>query len=132
MQNRGLPGGRNRGPRSEEPGGPIRAAQPEAARCRGLPGVRERRRRVGRAEGAMLSRAGIRARPGLGLLQVRGTRAGGEGTGRAPRSGGAHVGKVRVADAVGAGRRDLGWGHQEKGNGVEGLGAVGGNWAGMG
>lgn len=49
----------------------MRAAQPEAARRRGLPGVRERRRRVGRTEGAMLSRAGIRARPGLGLLQVR-------------------------------------------------------------
>lgn len=77
-------GGRNGGPRPEKLEGPVRAAHPEAARRGGLPGVRERRRRrrAGRAEGAMLSRAGIGARPGLGLLQVRELKAGGEATGR--------------------------------------------------
>lgn len=98
----------------------MRAAHPEAARRRGLPGVRERRRRrAGRAEGAMLSRAGIRARPGLGLLQVRGMRAAGEGTGRTRG-----VPTWGRCGAGGAGRRGLGWGHRHEGDGVGGLGSV--------
>lgn len=82
----GTAGGRNQRSRSEETEGPKRAAQAEAARRRGFPGARSGAR-AGRAEAAMLSRAGIRARPGLGLLQVRGVRAGGPGTGEVPVRG---------------------------------------------